>query len=116
MLQKRGRVLSDAVRLTGGFRINRHGMFGGKRQIAFNGQAQFAAKATKFREADATEFGEALTKVTESEGDVRFLRIDLADKPGTVRIWRKKFHDRRMVLIAIAAVGEQLLDLSVGEA
>jgi hypothetical protein len=54
-------------------------MIGGERQITFNGQTEFAAKATKFSKTDATEFGKALTEVTESEGDVRFLRIDLAD-------------------------------------
>jgi hypothetical protein len=66
-------------------------MFGGEREITFNGQAQFATQGAKFRKADATEFGKAKPKVTQTEGDLRFLRIDLADKPGTVRIWRKSF-------------------------
>jgi hypothetical protein len=60
-------------------------------------------------------FGEALTKVTESEGDVEFLRIDLADEPGAIRIRREEFDDRGMVLIAIAPLGEQLLELRFGE-
>ena len=66
-MQKRGCVLSDAVCLTGGFGINRHGMIGGKRQIAFNGQAQLATDGTKLRDADIAEFGEALTEVTQAE-------------------------------------------------
>jgi hypothetical protein len=90
-------------------------MFGGERQITFNGQTHIATQGTKFRKADATEFGEALTEVTESEGNLRFLRIDLVEKPGTVRVRRKKFHDREMVPIAIASVGEQLLELRFGE-
>jgi hypothetical protein len=39
-------------------------MFGSEREITFNGKAQFAAKATEFFKADATEFGKAKTKVT----------------------------------------------------
>jgi hypothetical protein len=31
-------------------------MFGGKRQITFNGQTHIATQVAKFRKADATEF------------------------------------------------------------
>jgi len=54
-------------------------------------------------------------EVTQTEGDLRFLRIDFAEKPGAIRIRSKEFHDRLMVLIAIASVGEQLLELRFGE-
>jgi hypothetical protein len=62
-------------------------MFGGKRQIAPDQQAELAADG-KSRKADATEFEKALTKGTETEGNVPFLRINLTEEPGAVRIRR----------------------------
>jgi hypothetical protein len=90
-------------------------MSGGKPQGAPNRQAKLATDGTEFRKADTTEFRKAQAKVTEAEGYISLLGIDLAEKPSAVRIRRKEFHDRKVILVAVAAVRDQLPELRFGE-
>jgi|HubBroStandDraft_6_1064221.scaffolds.fasta_scaffold568475_2 hypothetical protein len=66
-------------------------MFGGKRQITFNGQTHIATDGAKLRDADIAELRKSETEVAQAEGNVRFLGIDLADKPGVIEAVKAEF-------------------------
>jgi hypothetical protein len=83
--------------------------------VALDRQVQFAAHGLQFRQADGAEFRIAHTEVTQAEGDIRIVRVDLGQEPGAASIGREQLDDRPEVRLGLVLLLAPLAKLAIAE-
>src|SRR4051794_22803880 len=93
----RGRALgassSDDPETLGFIGVAAQRPIGLEEQVAFDRETERTTDGCDFREPDITEFGVADTEVTETEGEVGIVRIDLSQEPGGTGVGREELDD-----------------------
>lgn len=78
-------------------RVGRKWLFGSKASIDFDRQAKVPADRAEFGQADVAQLWPAEANVSQTEGDVCVVRVDLRQQPGRRRIRREQLNHRHEV-------------------
>ena len=104
--------LDDAAGGARGFRVHAQGVFGREVQVYLDAQAGGQAERGNLGQACVAELW--VVDLAESEQGVA-VRIEFAEQPGAETAGIEESNDGHVVPIAVAAVGEELLALYIGQ-